>query len=269
MKPSYTVKIKQEDRVRHLTDTHAHTVASTHAYSTVEEYFRMASEKGLQLFSITDHGPKMPDSPHPWHFGNMRVLPRIRFGVAMLRGIEANILPFGDPLDVNKTLMSFLDFGIASFHEPVFTPTNQNHHTHAMIRAIESGLIQVIGHPGNPNYPIKIEEVVRAARDNNVLIEINNSSFVSSRIGSEPQCMEILEVVHSLDWKVVLSSDSHVHYTVGDVDIALEKVNQIGFPEDNIVTMNPERLLDFLAEHNKPVREELSHWLSNLNSPDL
>ena len=54
--------------MRHLTDTHAHTVASTHAYSTVEEYFRAASDKGLQLFSITDHGPEMPDSPHPWPF---------------------------------------------------------------------------------------------------------------------------------------------------------------------------------------------------------
>ena len=44
--------------MKHLTDTHAHTVASTHAYSTVEEYFRAASEKGLQLFSITDHGQR-------------------------------------------------------------------------------------------------------------------------------------------------------------------------------------------------------------------
>lgn len=51
--------------MRHLTDTHAHTVASTHAFSTVDEYFKEAAEKGLQLFSITDHGPDMPDAPHP------------------------------------------------------------------------------------------------------------------------------------------------------------------------------------------------------------
>ena len=92
--------------MKHLTDTHAHSVASTHAYSTVEEYFRAASEKGLQLFSITDHGPEMPDSPHPWHFGNMRVLPRQRYGVAMLRGVEANILASAERrLDVNDTLI--------------------------------------------------------------------------------------------------------------------------------------------------------------------
>jgi putative hydrolase len=256
--------------MRHLTDTHAHTVASTHAYSTVEEYFRAAADKGLQLFSITDHGPEMPDSPHPWHFGNMRVLPRIRYGVAMLRGIEANILSTEHrPLDVNETLMSFMDFGIASFHEPVFQPSDRKAHTQAMIAAMETGLIQILGHPGNPNYPINIEEVVRAARDNNVLIEINNSSFVSSRLGSEPYCIEILETVQALDWKVALSSDSHVHYTVGDVDTALEKIERIGFPEDKIVTLNARRLLEFLGEHRKPVARELSSWLDELESPDI
>ena len=253
--------------MRHLTDTHAHTVASTHAYSTIEEYFRAAADKGLQLFSVTDHGPDMPDSPHPWHFGNMRVLPRIRYGVAMLRGVEANILPASHrPLDVNDTLMSFMDFGIASFHEPVFPPSDRKTNTRAMIAAMETGLVQILGHPGNPNYPINIEEVVRAARDNNVLIEINNSSFVSSRLGSEPHCMEILETVRALDWQVALASDSHAHYTVGEVDIALEKIDQVGFPESNIVTLNARRLLEFLSEHGKPVARELSAWLVEIES---
>jgi putative hydrolase len=38
-----------------LVDTHAHTVASNHAYSTVHDYFKQAKLKGLQIFSITDH----------------------------------------------------------------------------------------------------------------------------------------------------------------------------------------------------------------------
>lgn len=253
--------------MRHLTDTHAHTVASTHAFSTVDEYFKEAAAKGLQLFSITDHGPDMPDSPHPWHFGNMRVLPRVKYGVAMLRGIEANILPSARILDVNATLMGFMDFGIASFHEPVYPPSDRNTHTAAMIAAMESGLIQILGHTGNPNFPINIEEVVRAARDNNVLIEINNSSFVSSRQGSAPHCVEILETVMRLDWKVVLSSDSHVHYTIGDVDVALSKIDALGFPEEQVVTMTPARLLAFLAEHGKPVATELAGWLGELKTP--
>ena len=122
--------------MQQLTDTHAHTVASTHAFSTVDEYFREAKAKGLHLFSITDHGPEMPDSPHPWHFGNMRVLPRVKDGVALLRGIEANIVPDERIVDANETLMSFMDFAIASFHEPGFPPSDRLTHTKAMIAAI-------------------------------------------------------------------------------------------------------------------------------------
>ena len=187
----------------------------------------------------------------------------------MLRGVEANILASAERrLDVNDTLMSFMDFGIASFHEPVFKPASRKQHTEAMIAAMETGHSD-IGHPGNPNYPIDIEDVVRAARDNNVLAEINNSSFISSRLGSESHCMQILETVQRLDWKVALSSDSHVHYTVGDVGVALEKINQIGFSEKNIITLNARRLLEFLAEHGKPVARELSVWLDSIESAEI
>ena len=81
--------------------------------------------------------------------------------------------------------------------------------------------------------------------------------------------MQILETVQRLDWKVALSSDSHVHYTVGDVGIALEKINQIGFSEKNIITLNARRLLGFLAEHGKPVARELSVWLDSIESAEI
>ncbi|VTR17656.1 Probable phosphatase YcdX [Serratia fonticola] len=56
-------------------DLHMHTVASTHAYSTLHDYIAEAKHKGIKLFAITDHGPDMADAPHYWHFMNMRVWP--------------------------------------------------------------------------------------------------------------------------------------------------------------------------------------------------
>jgi putative hydrolase len=44
-------------------DVHAHTIASTHAYSTVHDYFYVAKVKGIKLFAITDHGSDMADAP--------------------------------------------------------------------------------------------------------------------------------------------------------------------------------------------------------------
>ena len=40
-------------------DIHTHSVASGHAYSTVDENMRWAAEKGLELVALTDHAPGM------------------------------------------------------------------------------------------------------------------------------------------------------------------------------------------------------------------
>lgn len=243
-----------------LTDTHMHTVASDHAYSTVHDYWRMARERGLQLFGVTDHAPTMPDGAHYWHFGNMKVLPRVHDNIAMLRGIEANILEPEGGLDIPEALRPWLDYTIASFHEPVFSPADRATNTRAVINTLETGHCQILGHPGNPNYPLDYEEVVRAARDNNVLIEINNSSFTHSRTGSEPNCVHIMELVDKLDWKVSFGSDSHSAFTLGEFGACKEKAATLGFPESRVATANAPRFLAFLREHDKPVADELADW---------
>ena len=247
-------------------DTHSHTVASTHAYSTVGEYVEQAKLKGLQMFSLTEHGPQMPDSPHPWHFGNRTVIPRVIDNIAVLRGIEANILPPDGELDIPNGLLPFLDFAIASFHEPVFEPSDVKTNTRAAIGAIESGKCQILGHPGNPNYPLIYEDVIRCAKDNNVLIEINNSSFTHSRLGSEANCEKIMELVDTLDWQVVFSSDAHIAYHVGETVQCFAKAEKVGFPHHRIANRTPETFLAFLKSHNKSVCEELSCWLKDLST---
>ena len=51
-----------------LTDLHTHTLASTHAYSTLKENIDMAKQMGLEAIAVTDHGISMEDAPHLWHF---------------------------------------------------------------------------------------------------------------------------------------------------------------------------------------------------------
>lgn len=261
--------------MRTFCDTHAHTVASTHAYSTVHDYFAVAKTKGIRLFAITDHAPAMPDAPHFWHFGNMKILPRVINGIAMLRGVEANILPPGthsidghplSTLDIPSKMLPFLDITVASFHEAVFPPSSESSHTKAAIRAMESGHCEILGHPGNPSFPIDQEEVVRAAKDNNVAIEINNSSFTHSRPGSERFCLQLLEYVDKHDWKVVFASDAHVAWDLGEHGACVEKAQSIGFPEHRVLSTSPEKLLAFLAERGKPVANELSEWCTKIET---
>ena len=50
--------------MKYIIDTHTHTVASGHAYSTLIENAKAASAKGLKALAVTDHGVAMPGGPH-------------------------------------------------------------------------------------------------------------------------------------------------------------------------------------------------------------
>ena len=74
-----------------VADLHTHTVASGHAYCSVNEMAQAAADVGLEMIAITDHGPNMPGGPHLYHFGNIHVVPSVIAGARVLKGVEANI----------------------------------------------------------------------------------------------------------------------------------------------------------------------------------
>ena len=227
-------------------DLHMHTVASTHAYSNLHDYIAAAKQKGIRLFAITDHGPDMADAPHHWHFINMRIWPRVVDGVGILRGIEANIKNTAGEIDCTGPMLDSLDLIVAGFHEPVFPPQDQATHTEAMIATMASGNVHIISHPGNPKFPVDIPAIAAAAAKYDVALEINNSSFIHSRKGSEPNCRAIAAAVRDAGGRVALGSDSHTAFTLGDFDEALKVLREVDFPEDRILNVSPRRLLGFL-----------------------
>ncbi len=137
----------------------------------------------------------MADAPHYWHFVNMRIWPRLVDGVGILRGIESNIKNIEGEIDCSGPMLTSLDLIIAGFHEPVFPPQDRDTHTQAMIAAMASGKVHMISHPGNPKFPVDIPAIAEAAARYQVALEINNSSFVSSRVGSEDNCRAIAAAV--------------------------------------------------------------------------
>ncbi|MDR0807384.1 MAG: phosphatase [Enterobacteriaceae bacterium] len=239
-------------------DLHTHTVASTHAYSTVSEYFTIAKEKGIQLFAVTDHGPELVDAPHPWHFQNMAVIPRMINGVGLLYGIEANIKNLQGDTDCYDEILPHMDIVIAGFHDPVMPSQGLVGNTQALIATIASGKVQMISHPGNPKFPIDIAAVASAAAKYNVALEINNSSFIHSRLGSEKNCIAVAKAVRDTGGLLALGSDSHIAYSLGGFDKALEVIKQVGFPEDRILNVTPRRVLNFLESHGRPSIAELA-----------
>lgn len=241
-------------------DLHMHTVASTHAYSTLHDYVVQAKARQIQLIAITDHGPDMADAPHYWHFINMRVWPRAVDGVGILRGIEANIKNRAGDIDCTGPMLDGLDLVIAGFHEPVFAPQDRDTHTEAMIAAMAQGAVHIISHPGNPKFPIDIQAVAQAAAKYQVALELNNSSFAHSRKGSEANCLAVAQAVRDAGGYLALGSDSHVAWSLGEFPHCERILQDVDFPEDRVLNASPRRVLDFLERRGKPAIAEFANW---------
>ncbi|OBR92431.1 MULTISPECIES: phosphatase [Clostridium] len=241
--------------MKYVLDVHTHTIVSGHAYSTLLENAKYASKIGLELLGSTEHGPSMPGAPHKWYFENLKVLPRKLFGVTMLYGCEANIIDYEGNLDLSTDLQEKLDIIIASIHEPIMEANkNPDLNTSTLLKVMDNPNVHILGHPGNPKFPIHAEEVVKKAKEKNILIEINNSSFVSSRKGSEKNCTKIASLCKEYGVKIILNSDSHFAYRIGGFEAAIEMLKQIDMPEELIINRSKKDFLSFLKSKGKNIQ---------------
>lgn len=162
-------------------DLHTHTLASTHAYSTIKENCQCAAEYGLKAIAMTDHMINMPDSPHIWHFENLFTLPDKICGVYVLKGTEANIIDTEGTLDVDHSLLKKLDWVVASMHRWTFEPKDYYTHTKAYLAAAKNPAIDVIGHCTTSLYPFDMEKCLKAFKEYGKLVEINENSIFNKK----------------------------------------------------------------------------------------
>ncbi|MBC7765788.1 MAG: phosphatase [Hyphomonadaceae bacterium] len=233
--------------MRCLADTHCHSLATGHAYSTIGEMAHAAHLKGLELIAITDHGVSMYDAPKLWYFGNIASVPRVLEGVIVLRGVEANIIGDDGQLDMPLEYLKKLDWVIASFHDVCYAPKTSKEHTQAYLGVMQNEHVDVIGHSGNPIFEYDVDVVIRAAKEYGKIMEINNHSF-HARAGSEKNCMAIAKKCMALDVPIVVSSDAHHHSAVGVHDTALKMLEGMEFPEHLILNRNAEKILTYLIQ---------------------
>lgn len=99
-----------------LLDVHTHTIASGHAFSSLQEMVHAAAEKGLQILGITEHAPGIPGTCSPIYFRNLHVVPRKMYGVELLLGAELNILDYEGHIDLEEFYWKMLDIRIAGIH---------------------------------------------------------------------------------------------------------------------------------------------------------
>ncbi len=227
-------------------DLHVHSMASGHAYSTIAENARAGKERGLSAIAITDHGPAMPGAPHLYHFGNMKVLPPEIEGLRVLHGVEANVLDAEGRLDVPELYLARLDIVLAGLHTLCSPNGSVAENTRMLVKAIENPWIDVIVHPGNPEYAVDLEQVVQAAAACGTALEINNSSLTTSRMGSACNCQTVARLAVRYGARLIVGTDSHYHVHVGDFSQAVALLAEAGVPEELVVNTSLEKVADYL-----------------------
>ena len=208
-------------------DVHTHTIASGHAFSTLQEMAQAAAGKGLKVLGITEHSPGIPGTCHPIYFRNLHVVPRRMYGVELLLGAEINI---------------------AGIHSLCYEYGTIEENTHGMVQAISNPFIHIISHPGDGTAALHFEPMVLAAKEHHTLLEINNSSLKPTR--NKPDAREnnltILRLCKKYEVPVILGSDAHISFDIARYDNLYELLQLTGFPEELIMNRDVKSFKEYL-----------------------
>lgn len=237
--------------MRYVLDTHTHTLASGHAYSTIREMAYAASQKGMELLGITEHGPRMPGSCHDFYFSNLRVVSREMCGVELLLGVELNILDYDGHVDLDEKILKQMDIAIASMHIPCLQPGTREQNTRAYIQAMKNPYVNIIGHPDDARYEIDYKELVLAAGEHQVLIELNNASSQPGgpRVGAYDNDRKILELCKQYQVPIVLGSDAHVDEGIMNFNNVQRLLDEVDFPVELIMNTSADKVKKYVNKY--------------------
>ena len=194
-------------------DMHTHTVASGHAFSTFKENVEEAAGKGLFALGMSDHAPAMPGSAPSIYFSNFKCFRQEVMGVRIFTGVEANIMDFNGNLDLDETVLRKMDYVIASLHIPCIKPGTPKENTDALIGAMKNPYVKIIGHPDD---------------DRNV--------------------MKWLSIAKEYRLPVILGSDAHIYYDVGDLTEAVKMLEAAGYPQELVLNSSKDGIYYILNE---------------------
>lgn len=231
-----------------IADLHTHTLASGHAYGTIREMAKAASNKGLLAYGHSDHAPGIPGTCHPFYFACFDEIPKYLYGVRILGSCEVNILDDGS-LSLEDRFISSLDYAIAGIHLNCYTDHGKKVNTQNVIKCMKNEKVKLISHPDSDKMSLDYESLTDAALDYNVALEVNNSSLKNP--SSRPNCIEnykkMLKLSEKKGVRIIVSSDAHDPSSVGSFDKAVKLLDDLSFDQSLVVNSSFETLMSFLS----------------------
>ncbi len=197
-------------------DLHIHTIASGHAFSTLNEIVSYSEAKGMKTVGISDHGPSMLGAPVESYFSMKNDVNLSSNKVKILFGCEANILNDTGILDISSQTALGLDYVFAGLHKLTpFSSKGELYNTRAIVNCINNNSLCGITHPVSDSFPVEIKPIIEAARYNKTLLEINSRELIRCSDQTFKQYLTMIELCANMEVPIILGSDSHILNTVG------------------------------------------------------
>jgi DNA polymerase (family 10) len=209
-------------------DLQMHTDA-TDGTHTLAEMAGACQARGYEYFAITDHtqavrvagGLRKAGFHRQW-----RAIDALRKRLetpVVLKGVEVDILDDGS-LDLDDETLGGMDIVVASVHSRFNMSKAQM--TRRVVRALQHPRVQILGHPTGrllgkrDPYPIDMSEVVKAARDYGVLLEIN----------AQPDRLDLndlhVRMAKDAGVKLVISTDAHRMQELDDIHYGVDQARR-------------------------------------------
>ena len=205
----------------------------------------------MEVIGILEHGPDLESTnADENYFSTLCRVPRLINGVRLLRGVESNIIDEKGNIDVSKNMLRDLDYIMVGFHKNAgYEDSGVKKNTEAMVGAIKSGKVDIITHPFmTAQYKFDMKKIAEEACKNKVLLEINLHYIREKKLLEDTisNLKIIVKTVKKYKQKVILNSDSHNIWELGD-DSSLGPVKKkIGLTDDMIINNYPKELFRLL-----------------------
>ena len=112
--------------------------------------------------------------------------------------------------------------------------------------------VNIIGHPDDSRYPVDYEQLVMAAKEKHVLLEVNNTSLNPDgpRQGAYENDIKMLKLCKQLGVCISIGSDAHIKESICDFDRAYKVLEETDFPEELIVNSDYRLYEEYIGRRN-------------------
>ena len=241
-------------------DYHSHTTYS-HGKGSIADNARIASQKGLEILAITDHGARQPvigvglkdfDAMRKDIEEAQKQFPELQ----LLLGVEANIMGVDGDIDLTEDDAKRLDIVIAGYHYLAMpykfvdnfrinwnvlsknimksTKSQVARNTGMFIKAVRRHKIDILTHPGY-KLDVDFREIAKVCADYGTYVELSSRH----RMPNESNIEDFL----ASDCVFVLNSDAHKSADVGHCDYAKALVEKYEIPHERIANIDGKKLI--------------------------